>query len=97
MRSVVERAFDILKGHWRALLKKIEQDHTSVQRTMTAACVLHNFCLLHLHGDTFDDDKNWPPPDDPDNNDDDDDDDDPIDGASTCQALLDFLVTQGFL
>ena len=90
MRSVVERAFSMLKGLWRALLKKIEQDHTSVQRTVTAACVLHNFCLLH--GDTFDD-ENWPPPDDPD----DDDDDDPIDGASTRQALLDFLVTQGFL
>lgn len=91
MRSVVERAFGMLKGRWRALLKKIEQDHTSVQRTVTAACVLHNFCLLH--GDTFDGDENRPPPDDPDN----DDDDDPIDGASTRQALLDFLVTQGFL
>lgn len=93
MRSVVERAFGMLKGRWRALLKRIEQDHTSVQRTVTAACVLHNFCLLH--GDTFDDDENRSPPDDPDN--DDDDDNDPIDGASTRQALLDFLVTQGFL
>ena len=87
MRSVVERAFDMLKGCWRALLKKIEQDHTSVQKTVTAACVLDNFCLLH--GDTFDDNKNRPPPDDPDN----DNDDDPIDGSSTRQALLDFLVT----
>lgn len=93
MRSVVERAFGMLKGRWRALLKRIEQDHTSVQRTVTAACVLHNFCLLH--GDTFDDDENRSPPDDPDN--DVDDYDDPIDGASTRQALLDFLVTQGFL
>ena len=60
---------------------------------MTAACVLHNFCLLHE--DTFDDDDNRPPPDDPNN--DNDDDDDLIDDASTRQALLDFLVTQGFL
>ena len=58
---------------------------------MIAECVLHNFCLLH--GDTFDDNENRPPPDDPDN----DDDNDPIDSASTRQALLDFLVIQGFL
>ena len=53
----------MLKGRWRALLKKIEQKHTSVQSTVTVACVLHNFCLLN--GDPFDDEENRPPRDDP--------------------------------
>lgn len=30
MRSVIERAFGLLKGRWRLLLKKIVQSHTSV-------------------------------------------------------------------
>ena len=30
MRAVVERTFGLLKGRWRILDKKIEQDHRSV-------------------------------------------------------------------
>ena len=56
MRSVIERAFGLLKGRWRLLLKKIEQSHTSVPRSVTAAFVLHNFCVMQ--GDSFDDDNN---------------------------------------
>ena len=62
MRSVIERAFGLLKKRWRLLLKKIEQSHASVPRSVTAACVLHNFCVMQ--GDSFDDDNDRPPLDD---------------------------------
>ena len=91
MRSVVERAFGLLKGRWRLLLKKNEQRHDSVARTVTAACILHNFCIMQ--GDVFDDDENRQPPDD----DDDDDDGAAQDGSSARQAMLDYLVAQGVL
>ena len=44
MRSVIKRAISdregvLLKGPWRLLLKKIEQSHTSVPRSVTATCV----------------------------------------------------------
>lgn len=63
MRSVIKGMFGLLKGCWRILLKKIEQSHTTVLRSMTAACILHNFCIMQ--GDAFDDDDNdQPQPDD---------------------------------
>ena len=92
MRSVIERAFGLLKGRWRLLLKKIEQSHTSVPRSVTAACVLHNFCAMQ--GDSFDDDNNRPPLDD---QNDADEDDEAQDGPATRQTMLDYLLSQGVL
>ena len=37
----------MLKERWRLLLKKVEQ-----QKTVLAACILHNICIDH--GDLFD-------------------------------------------
>ena len=91
MRSVIERAFGLLKGRWRLLLKKIEQSHTSVPRSMTAF-VLHNFCVMQ--GDSFDDDNNRPPLDD---QNDADEDDEAQDGSATRQTMLDYLLSHGVL
>ena len=92
MRSVIERAFGLLKGRWRLLLKKIEQSHTSVPQSLTAACVLHNFFVMQ--GDSFDDDNNRPPLDD---QNDADEDDEAQDGPATRQTMLDYLLSQGVL
>ena len=92
MRSVIEMAFSLLKGRWRLLLKKIEQSHTSVPRRVTAACVLHNFCVMQ--GDSVDDDEDRPPPDD---QNDADEDDEAQDGSATRQTMLDYLLSQGVL
>ena len=51
-RSVVERAFGMLKGRWRLLLKKVEQQTRTLTKTVLAACVLHNICVDH--GDLYD-------------------------------------------
>ena len=92
MRSVIERAFGLLKKRWRLLLKKIEQSHTSVPRSVTAACVLHNFCVMQ--GDSFDDDNDRPSLDD---QNDADEDDEAQDGSATRQTMLDYLLSQGVL
>ena len=60
-------------------------------RTVTAACILHNFCIMQR--DVFNEDENRQPPDD----DDDDDDGAAQDGSSARQAMLDYLVAQGVL
>ena len=44
-RVVVEQGFGLLKSRWRILFKKNEQNLDTVARTVTAAIVLHNFCL----------------------------------------------------
>ena len=52
LRQKIERAISLLKGRWRKLLPL---DHLDVELEVyiiVAACVLHNFCLLH---DDFDD------------------------------------------
>lgn len=91
LRSVVERAFGMTKGRWRILLKKIEQEHESVSRTIVAACVLHIFCMMQ--GETYTDDDDRDPPDDRG----DDDDDDTLDGDSTREAVMNYMVAQGHL
>lgn len=91
LRSVVERAFGMTKGRWRILLKKIEQEHESVSRTVVAACVLHIFCMMQ--GETYTDDDDRDPPDDWG----DDDDDDNLDGDSTREAVMNYMVAQGHL
>lgn len=51
LRQVVECAIGLLKGRWRKLLylNLLSVKHMTMQ--IMAACVLHNFCLLH---DDFD-------------------------------------------
>ena len=51
-RSVVERAFGMLKGRWRLLLKKVEQQTRTLSKTVLTAWVLHNICVDH--GDLYD-------------------------------------------
>lgn len=51
-RSVVERAFGMLKGRWRLLLEKVEQQTRTLSKTVLAASVLHNICVDH--GDLYD-------------------------------------------
>ena len=67
-RQPIERAFGLLKGRWRRL-KYVEMENVEdVPSVVSAACVLHNFCLIIDDGtieDFFDDD-------DGDDNDDDD-------------------------
>lgn len=50
-RQVIERAIGLLKGRWRKLqyLNLLSVKHMTIQ--IMAACVLHNFCLVH---DDFD-------------------------------------------
>ena len=59
---------------------------------MTAACVLHNFCVMQ--GDSFDDDDDRRPPVD---QIDADEDDEAQDGPATRQTMLDYVLSQGVL
>ena len=45
MRSLVERAFGMLKSWWRILLKQNDQTLESVVRCVMACVVLYNFCI----------------------------------------------------
>ena len=49
MRSVVERAFGMLKLHWRPVYKKVEQKTRTLKKTVIAACFLHDICIVHGH------------------------------------------------
>jgi hypothetical protein len=51
----VERAFGMLKGRWRILLKKIDMPLRSIPDMVTACLCLHNLCLIYA--DEFD--INW--------------------------------------
>ena len=77
-RQPIERAFGLLNGRWRRL-KYVEMDDVEdIPSVVSAACVLHNFCLIIDDGtieDFFDDD-DGDDNDDDDNDDDDNDDDD---------------------
>ena len=41
-RSVVERTFGILKGRWRCLLKRLDNQLENLPQIIIACCVLHN-------------------------------------------------------
>ena len=53
MRSVIERAFGMLKFRWK--MEEVDQQLKSVPRTVKAACVLYNFCIME--GDNYGDDQ----------------------------------------
>jgi hypothetical protein len=49
----IECAFGRLKGRWRCLLKRLDNDVQSVSGIVSACSTLHNVC--EVHGDCFDD------------------------------------------
>ena len=55
-RIVSEHAFGLLKGTWRALLKRLDEDHWRIPNTIIACCVLRNICIIR--GEEFDGDAN---------------------------------------
>ena len=48
----MKRAFEMLKGRWRILLKKINMWLHSIPDKITARLCLYNLCLIHA--DEFD-------------------------------------------
>ena len=81
-RIVSEHAFGLLKGRWRALLKRLDEDHWRIPNTIIACCELNNICIIR--GDEFEGDA--------DDKSDDDDDGVPSQAASCVrQALIEFL------
>ena len=90
MRAIVERAFGMLKGRWRILAKKNQQHYKSVSRTVTAACVLHNFC--QMQGESYDEDLRNPL-----GQHDDDDEGVALGGKPIRQLILNHLIAEGVL
>ena len=87
-RIVSEHAFGLLKGRWRALLKRLDEDHWRTPNTVTACCVLHNICIIR--GDEFDGDVD-------DDSDDDDDDDNGVTSQAASgvrRAVIEFVANQ---
>ena len=48
LRSVVERAFGMLKARWRIALKRVEQKPSTLKKTVIAVCDLHNICMKRM-------------------------------------------------
>ena len=87
-RIVSEHAFGLLKGRWRALLKRLDEDHWRTPNTIPACCVLHNICIIR--GDEFDEDVD-------DDSDDDDDDDNGVTSQAASgvrRAVIEFVANQ---
>lgn len=53
-RVTVERAFGRLKGRWRCLMKRYDCHMENINTTITACCVLHNFC--EVNNEEYDED-----------------------------------------
>ena len=51
-KMAVEKAFGILKGRWRILLKQIDMPLPHVPNVVTTCICLHNLCIIL--GDSFD-------------------------------------------
>ena len=54
-RVTVKRVFGVLKGRWRCLLKRLDNDLESVSSIIITCCVLHNICQQN-HDNYIDDD-----------------------------------------
>ena len=50
-RVTIERAFGVLKGHWRCLLKRLDNNLENIPDIILACCVLHN--ITQLKGDSY--------------------------------------------
>ena len=46
----IERAFGILKGTWRILLKRIDVPLKNIPDIVTARLFLHNLCIMESDG-----------------------------------------------
>jgi hypothetical protein len=44
---VIERAFGMLKGRWRILLKRVDTPLRHVPNLITTCLSLHNYCIIH--------------------------------------------------
>ena len=53
-RSTVERGFGLLKGRWRCLLKRLDNELKNIPNIIITCCVLHNIC--QMNGDKYIDD-----------------------------------------
>lgn len=62
IRSNVERAFGILKGRFKRLKHIDQKNVTDIVKTIVAACVLHNICILNndQFEELFNEDNNIP-------------------------------------
>ena len=47
----MERAFGLLKGRWRCLLKRLGNELENIPNIVISCCVLHNIC--QISGDDF--------------------------------------------
>ena len=54
-RSIVERAFGLLKSWWRCLLKRLDNKTNNVSNTIITCCILHNLC--QTNGDGIEDEE----------------------------------------
>ena len=54
-RVVVERAFGVLKGRWRILLKRLDNRFANVSEIILSCCILHNIC--QEAGDEYDEEE----------------------------------------
>lgn len=52
-RMAVERAFGLLKGRWRCLMKRCDCRIDNINTIISACCVLHNFC--QVNGEEYED------------------------------------------
>ena len=46
-RVTVERAFGILKAHWKCLLKRLDNHIENVSAVVIVCCVLHKICQIN--------------------------------------------------
>ena len=49
-KVTIQRAFGVLKGHWRCLLKRLDNNLENIPHIL-ACCVLHN--ITQLKGDSY--------------------------------------------
>ena len=58
-RVTIERAFGVLKGRWRCLLKRLDNNLENIPDIILACCVLYN--ITQLKGDSYTDNDDFIP------------------------------------